>query len=479
MAIGRRQAVSAKKFTCRNSDITITWYARKQNTIVLHGNRSLILKNILIKVCKVLTTINEGMTNTSPVKDGELSKDNCMSAVNSSTGFRNTNDIAGEVVNTASDMPTGSPEKSLKNDVYAEKPKVRSNSYSCNVVHNFEHGCQCGILAADLEGMKLDMVIMQKVLESKISAVDNLRENDEINQLRKELSNEREKRKVLEADISVLIRGRNNEVKELNNTIISLEAQLKASEELNKFLRQSIMQINCEKAPKLKQVKPPSQSNKQSHVASKLNSFISNDQNICDNFEKQIIRSNQRCINQSEITLVEQIKLGKSKSDLQTISISDYNDPLSFNNQINYGRDTSLEKTNANVISEVSPLTPDNSKNCHNVIILSPEVTNVDHQKVIPAHPNLNVKPTQLEHTLQKKAISKQWLGHLPFVDLPKEKENTTKKEPRINNQKSSFRSQTSQTDWLTSSPLPWFRYEIQRLGSEWTSYLELVRRLT
>ncbi len=78
------------------------------------------------------------------------------------------NDIAGEVVNTASDMPTGSPKKSLKNDVYAEKPKVRSNSYSCNVVHNFEHSCQCGILAiaADLEGIKLDMVIMQKVLES-------------------------------------------------------------------------------------------------------------------------------------------------------------------------------------------------------------------------------------------------------------------------------------------------------------------------
>ena len=139
-------------------------------------------------------------------------------------------------------MPSGSPKKSLKNDVYAEKPKVRSNSYSCNVVHNFEHDCQCGILAADLEGIKLDMVIMQKVLESKISAVDKLRENDEINQLQKELSNEREKRKVLEADISVLIRGRNNEINELNNTIISLEAQLKASEELNKSLRQSIMQ---------------------------------------------------------------------------------------------------------------------------------------------------------------------------------------------------------------------------------------------
>ena len=80
---------------------------------------------------------------------------------------------------------------------YAEKPKVRSNSYSCNVVHNFEHSWQCGILAADLEGIKLDMVIMQKVLESKISAVDKLRENDEINQLRKELSDERENVKYL------------------------------------------------------------------------------------------------------------------------------------------------------------------------------------------------------------------------------------------------------------------------------------------
>ena len=86
---------SAKNFTCRNSDITITWYARKQNTIVLHGNRSLILKNILIKVCKVRgTTINEEMTNTSSVKDGELPKDNCMSTVNSSTEVRNTNDTA-------------------------------------------------------------------------------------------------------------------------------------------------------------------------------------------------------------------------------------------------------------------------------------------------------------------------------------------------------------------------------------------------
>ena len=140
---------------------------------------------------------------------------------------------------------------------------------------------------------------------------------------------------------------------------------------------------------------------------------------------------------------------------------------MSFNNQINYGRNTSLEKTFANVISEVSPLTPDNSKNCYNVIILSTEVTNVDQQKVIPAQPNLNVKPIQLEHTLQKRAISKHWLGHLPFVNLPKEKENTAKKEPRINNQKPSFRSQISQTDWLTSSPLPWFRYEIQHLRSE------------
>ena len=58
------------------------------------------------------------------------------------------------------------PNQSFKSDVHSEKLKVRSYSFPCNVVHDFEHGCQCRLLAADLDDVKLDMVIMQRNMES-------------------------------------------------------------------------------------------------------------------------------------------------------------------------------------------------------------------------------------------------------------------------------------------------------------------------
>ena len=45
---------NSKKFTCCSIDITITWYAKKQNTLILHGNASLALIDTLIKVCNTL-----------------------------------------------------------------------------------------------------------------------------------------------------------------------------------------------------------------------------------------------------------------------------------------------------------------------------------------------------------------------------------------------------------------------------------------
>ncbi|CAB3989638.1 Hypothetical predicted protein [Paramuricea clavata] len=83
----------------------------------------------------------------------------------------------------------------------------------------------------------------QLACPSVIFAIEKSWESEEINQLQKELSNEREKCKNLEADISILIRGRNKEVNELNNTIVSLENRLKSSEAMNESLRQLIMQM--------------------------------------------------------------------------------------------------------------------------------------------------------------------------------------------------------------------------------------------
>ena len=234
---------NAKKFTCLYSDLTITWYARKQNTLVLHGDASLALTNTLITVCGAPTTSNEFTAKPNAVEDGELSDNICMPTISSVIEQRHNNNTNAVTADSIVDMTTEIPNQSFKSDVHSEKLKVRSNSFPCNVVHDFEHGCQCRLLAADLEEVKLDMVIMQRNMESKIFAIEKSRESEEINQLQKELSNEREKCKNLEADISILIRGRNREVNELNNTIVSLENRLKSSEAMNESLRQSIMQM--------------------------------------------------------------------------------------------------------------------------------------------------------------------------------------------------------------------------------------------
>ena len=53
---------------------------------------------------------------------------------------------------------------------------------------------------------------------------------DEVSWLKKGISSEREKCKRLEADLSIVIKGRTCEVNELNDTIASLEFKLEATE---------------------------------------------------------------------------------------------------------------------------------------------------------------------------------------------------------------------------------------------------------
>jgi hypothetical protein len=60
------------------------------------------------------------------------------------------------------------------------------------------------------------------------------------------LVNEREKCSKLEEDIYILIRGRNAELTELNQTIASLENKIKTSEALNESLAQVIVRINTQ-----------------------------------------------------------------------------------------------------------------------------------------------------------------------------------------------------------------------------------------
>ena len=98
----------------------------------------------------------------------------------------------------------------LENDVQAERcGEEGSNPSLCEYLRKPDCGCHCGMLAAELEGVKLDLLIMNKNMESKISAAINERENDEIIQLKKDLFNERRECKQLESDLAILVRGRN------------------------------------------------------------------------------------------------------------------------------------------------------------------------------------------------------------------------------------------------------------------------------
>ena len=88
----------------------------------------------------------------------------------------------------------------------------------------------------DLEGVKLDIVIMQNDIESKIHAANS--------------NSIREKCRRLENDLSILVIGRDKEINEVNNTIVSLENKLKASEALNESLKEIIMCMNSERVHK-------------------------------------------------------------------------------------------------------------------------------------------------------------------------------------------------------------------------------------
>ena len=104
------------------------------------------------------------------------------------------------------------------------------------------------MLAADLEGIKLEIAVTQ----SDINANASKSRSDEVNWLKIELSSERERCKRLEADLSLIIEGRSREVNEMSNIIASLKHKLKTIEAANVSLRD---QINT-KIPNLKPNEP-------------------------------------------------------------------------------------------------------------------------------------------------------------------------------------------------------------------------------
>ena len=93
-----------------------------------------------------------------------------------------------------------------------------------NSLSNCACRCSCGVLAADVEGVKLDMTIPSNRIGSIAGAnTEHSHKDMEIDRLRIELSIERARSEKLESDLSLFVKERSLEIEKFNLTIVSLE----------------------------------------------------------------------------------------------------------------------------------------------------------------------------------------------------------------------------------------------------------------
>ena len=107
-------------------------------------------------------------------------------------------------------------------DCQCQTEQIELNNNNC--------GCSCAIIAAELERMKLELVILQfeSKLDSFVAELSTDRTN--INQLKQELAYEKNKNSRFESELALFGRERNAEVNELNKTIALLNDGIKTNE---------------------------------------------------------------------------------------------------------------------------------------------------------------------------------------------------------------------------------------------------------
>jgi hypothetical protein len=146
-------------------DLFITWHSGKQNSLILHGEESLAVTEMLINVCKLLT-------------NGECTEGNKLSS-NSNGGLlvnvRESDSVSPNAVNSINSReiamtPTVEVLAEMPTQASTNDSNVSSNTRASNLMQGLQNVCRCDVLAADVEGFKLDIVIMQDDTESKIHA---------------------------------------------------------------------------------------------------------------------------------------------------------------------------------------------------------------------------------------------------------------------------------------------------------------------
>ena len=167
---------SSKKFTCSDLDLTITWYTGEQNSLVLHGESSSDLAKIMIKVCQ--KTLCKDFTGMTALSVNGVSINNPLDRAISLT-TSSTNSTSELLATSVNDAPT--PKELPKTDIQMEDHShvsPKSIYQKSLTIHQFDSNCK--LLAVELGGVKLEMVLMQKGIESKIFIANKTKENDKI-----------------------------------------------------------------------------------------------------------------------------------------------------------------------------------------------------------------------------------------------------------------------------------------------------------
>ena len=120
----------SKKFISSNAELTLTWHQGKQNTLLFQGKDGNLVRDKFVSLCRAQSCTSKpshGQEQALPIDSG-----------------------------------TSMPSK----DAVSKSVQVCQDSlqnYSINYLSNCR--CSCGVLAADVEGVKLDITILQSRIE--------------------------------------------------------------------------------------------------------------------------------------------------------------------------------------------------------------------------------------------------------------------------------------------------------------------------
>ncbi|CAB4022517.1 Hypothetical predicted protein, partial [Paramuricea clavata] len=137
----------------------------------------------MIKVCQ--KTSRDDFTGIAALSvNGESISNPLDRAMYSTTS--NTNSIVGLLATSVNDAPTS--EALSMTDIQTEdhsKVSPKSIYQKSPSVHQCD--CNCKLLTVELEGVKLELVLMQKDIESKTFIANTTNEGDKIKQLERDL----------------------------------------------------------------------------------------------------------------------------------------------------------------------------------------------------------------------------------------------------------------------------------------------------